>query len=325
MELMAKIKVAVLRGGPSSEYEVSLKTGEAVLKHLDQNKFEPLDVLINKNGVWHLHGLEAEPQKIFRSVDVIFNAMHGEYGEDGKIQQILETHKVPFTGSGALASATAMHKRLSKRIFELAGINTPRALSITEKDDIPAMAAEAVRKMSLPLVIKPSSKGSSVGVSVARTIFDVILGIESAFKEDSEVLAESYIPGREATCAVLENLRGEKHYAFPVVEIVPPARKSFFDYESKYGGRAQELCPGRFDSADAEKMKRAAVAAHESLGCRHYSRSDFRITPNGKIYILELNTLPGLTSESLFPKAAASVGLEFDQLLSHLVNAALKP
>ena len=312
-----------MRGGPSSEYEVSLKTGEAVLKHLDQNKFEPLDVLINKNGVWHLHGLEAEPQKIFRSVDVIFNAMHGEYGEDGKIQQILETHKVPFTGSGALASATAMHKRLSKRIFELAGINTPRALSITEKDDIPAMAAEAVRKMSLPLVIKPSSKGSSVGVSVARTIFDVILGIESAFKEDSEVLAESYIPGREATCAVLENLRGEKHYAFPVVEIVPPARKSFFDYESKYGGRAQELCPGRFDSADAEKMKRAAVAAHESLGCRHYSRSDFRITPNGKIYILELNTLPGLTSESLFPKAAASVGLEFSQLLSHLVNSAL--
>jgi len=314
-----------LRGGPSSEYEVSLKTGEAVLKHLDQNKFEPLDVLINKNGVWHLHGLEAEPQKIFRSVDVIFNAMHGEYGEDGKIQQILETHKVPFTGSGALASATAMHKRLSKRIFELAGINTPRALSITEKDDILAMAAEAVRKMSLPLVIKPSSKGSSVGITLARTIFDVILGIESALKKDSEVLAESYIPGREATCAVLENFRGECHYAFPVVEIIPPARKSFFDYESKYGGRTQELCPGRFDTLDAEKMKRAAVAAHESLGCRHYSRSDFRITPNGKIYILELNTLPGLTSESLFPKAAASVGLEFDQLLSHLVNAALKP
>ena len=307
------------------EYEVSLKTGEAVLEYLNREIYEPLDVLIDKNADWHVHGIKTAPSKLFKSVDAVFNAMHGEYGEDGKIQRILEAHEIPFTGSGALASAAAMHKRLSKDIFELAGINTPQALSIREGDDISVMAAEAVRKMSLPLVIKPSSKGSSVGITLARTIFDVILGIESALKKDSEVLAESYIPGREATCAVLENFRGEKHYAFPVVEIVPPPGKHFFDYDSKYGGRAQELCPGRFDSADAQKIKRAAVAAHESLGCRHYSRSDFRITPNGKIYLLELNTLPGLTSESLFPKAASSVGLEFGQLLSHLIGEALKP
>lgn len=251
--------------------------------------------------------------------------MHGEYGEDGKVQRLLETHKIHFTGSGALASATAMHKRLSKHIFELAGIATPQALSIREGDDISAMAAEAVRQMSLPLVVKPSSKGSSVGVAMAKNVFDLILNIQSALKKDSEVLVEKYIPGREATCAVLENFRGERHYAFPVVEIVPPLGKHFFDYDSKYGGRSREICPGRFDTADAEKMKRAAVAAHESLGCRHYSRSDFRITPNGKIYLLELNTLPGLTSESLFPKAASSVGLEFGQLLNHLIGEALKP
>lgn len=324
MKLMAKIKVAVLRGGPSSEYDVSLKTGEAVLRYLDRKTYEPLDVLIDKAGDWNVHGIKTDPVKIFRSIDVIFNAMHGEYGEDGKLQQLLEAHKMPFTGSGVLASATAMHKRLAKDIFEIAGIATPSAISAKIGDNLPEIAAEAVRQISLPLVIKPVGLGSSVGITLARTIYDAILGLERALQKDKEVLIEKYVPGREATCAVLENFRGEPKYVFPPVEIVPPKLKGFFDYESKYGGKSEEICPGRFDKEISDQMKKAAVAAHASLGCRHYSRSDFRIAPNGKVYLLELNTLPGLTSESLYPKAAASVGLEFSRLLDHLITQALK-
>ena len=323
---MAKIKVGILRGGPSSEYEVSLKTGEAVLKTLQQSqgKYEPIDVLIDKSGIWHLGGMAVEPHKALRAVDVVFNAMHGEYGEDGTVQKILATYNVPYTGSGVFASATAMHKRLARDIFEISGIKIPSAISVKAREDVPAKAAEAVRKSALPLIIKPASRGSSVGVSVASSIYETIEAIHNAFKYDDEVLAEKMIDGREATCAILENFRGNTYYALPVVEIIPPARKRVFDYESKYDGTTQEICPARFSPEISENIKKAVVAAHQSLGCRHYSRSDFMVDKNGKVYMLELNTLPGLTEESLYPKAASAAGLEFPQLLDHLLALALK-
>jgi len=336
---MAKIKVGVLRGGPSSEYDISLKTGKAVLETLDssascpawtacravpvQGKYEPVDILIDKNGVWHLLGMSVSPEKCIRRVDVIFNALHGKYGEDGKVQKLFEIYKIPYTGSGVAASAVAMQKRLAREIFKLSGINTPPTLLVKKNHDYSLSAAEAIRQMGLPLVVKPSSCGSSVGVTIAQSVYDLILGIENAFLYDKDVLIEKYISGREATCAVLEGFRGERHYAFPVVEIVPPPKKSFFDYECKYDGSTQEVCPGRFDEETRNKIQKAAIAAHTSLDCRHYSRSDFIISPDKKVYILELNTLPGLTSESLVPKAAASVGLEFPQLLDHLISLAL--
>ena len=321
---MAKIKVGILRGGPSSEYDVSLKTGGAVLKHLDQKKYGASDVLISKNGVWHLGGIETEPHKVFRSIDVAFNAMHGEYGEDGTVQKILEAHNVPYTGSGGFASATAMHKRLARDIFGISGIKIPPAVSVKAGEDIPAKAAEAVRKMLFPMVVKPASRGSSVGISIAEDIYVLILAASGALKYDDEILIEKFISGREATCAVLEDFREQKHYAFPVIEIIPPARKKLFDYESKYDGSAQEICPGRFSPELSERMKKMAVVAHQSLGCRHYSRADFRIDEKGRPYLLEVNTLPGFTSESLYPKAASAVGLEFPQLLEHLITLAIK-
>ncbi|MEK7566627.1 MAG: D-alanine--D-alanine ligase [Patescibacteria group bacterium] len=321
---MSRIKIGVLRGGPSSEYEVSLKTGEAVLKHLDRQKYEPIDVLIDKTGVWHLGGLKSEPHQVFKNIDAAFNAMHGEYGEDGKVQQLMETYKIPYTGSDILSSATAMHKRLAKDIFEISGILTPPAVSVSADDDPAARAAGAVRKMLFPMVVKPASRGSSIGVAVANDIYNLVLAIEKALGHDKEVLVEKFISGREATCAVLENFRNQKHYAFPVVEIVPPPYKKIFDYDCKYDGSSREICPGRFSEAESMKIKNAAVVAHASLGCRHYSRSDFRIDEKGQVYLLELNTLPGLTAESLYPKAASAIGLEFSGLLDHLVTLALK-
>ncbi len=315
--------MGVLRGGPSSEYDISLKTGGAVLKHLDQKKYGASDILISKEGVWHLDGVKAEPHKVFRAIDVAFNAMHGEYGEDGKVQKILEAHGVPYTGSGVFASATALHKKLARNIFEISGITIPAAISIRAGDNIPEKSAEAVRKMLFPMVVKPSSRGSSVGVSIAKDIYNLITAADTALKYDDEILIEKFIPGREATCAVLEDFREQKHYAFPVIEIVPPARKKLFDYESKYDGSTQEICPGRFSPELAERMKKIAVTAHQSLGCRHYSRADFRIDEKGKIYLIEVNTLPGLADVCLFPKAASAVGLEFPPLLDHLITLAL--
>ena len=321
---MAKIKVGVVRGGPSSEYEVSLETGKAVLQALDRNRYEPIDVLIDKEGAWHLSGIVVSPEKVFRVVDVIFNALHGEYGEDGMVQRLLERHAIKYTGSGTAASAVAMQKRLAREIFKLAGIHIPPTLIVKKGDDISIFAAEAIRRMSLPLVVKPASRGSSIGVTHAKNIYELVLGMENAFRCDKEVLVEKYIEGREATCALLEDFRGEKHYTFPVIEIIPPPKKSFFDYECKYDGSTQEICPGRFSVDVRDKIQKAAIAAHASLGCRHYSRSDFIVSPDNKVYILELNTLPGLTSQSLAPKAAAAIGLEFPELLDHLITLALR-
>lgn len=321
---MAKIKVGVLRGGPSSEYEVSLKTGEAVIKNLDSQKYDPIDILIDRAGVWHISGVSADPHKVFRAIDVAFNAMHGEYGEDGTVQKIFEAHNIPYTGSGVFASAMAIHKRLAREIFEISGILTAPAVSIRMEEDVHAKAAEAVRVSSFPLVVKPASRGSSIGVSIVYNVYDLINGVHNAFKYDREALVEKFIPGREATCAVLESFRGTKHYALPVIEIVPPARKKLFDYECKYDGSTQEICPGRFGPEISEKIKKIAVAAHQSLGCRHYSRADFRIDEKGKMYLMEVNTLPGLANVCLFPKAAAAAGLEFPQLLDHLITLAIK-
>lgn len=314
-----------MRGGPSSEYELSLKTGAAVLANINRQKYEPLDILIDKKGVWHLWGLPVAPDKIFRNVDVIFNAMHGEYGEDGKVQQILETFKIPFTGSGAYAGALAMQKKMAKDIFSLAGILTPPAMVIKRGENISSAAAKAVREMSLPLIVKPSDRVSSIGVAVAENIYDLTDGIVRALETSNggEALVEKYINGREATAAVLEEFRGQKHYAFPVVEIVP-AKKKFFDYESKNNHSAQKVCPGRFNIETKTKMQKAAVAAHISLGCRHYSRSDFILANDGKIYLLELNALPALTEFSSLPKGVLSVGLNFPNFLDHVLTLALR-
>ncbi len=333
---MPKIRVAVLRGGPSSEYEISLLTGENVLKRLPQDKYETHDILLTRDGLWHENGIPKSPEKIFRNIDVAFNALHGEYGEDGRVQQVLEAHQIPYTGSGILASAAAMKKVLAREMFaahlaslapeerEKSGLKIPRGISISKDGDIEAKAQEIFRNLNPFWVIKPASRGSSVGVTIARSYPEIVEGLHEAFKYDNKVLAEEHIAGREATCGVLENFRGEEHYALPVVEIVPPQGK-FFDYEVKYNGETREICPGRFDCETSQKIKEAAVLAHRVLGCRHYSRSDFIVSPKRGVFILETNTLPGLTSESLLPKAAEAVGLSFPRLLDHLVSLALKP
>lgn len=321
---MGRIKVGVVRGGPSSEYEVSLKTGGEVLRHLPAN-YEGIDVLLDKEGNWHLGGFPKKSAEVFDSVDVVFNAMHGEFGEDGGAQQLFNSFNVPYTGSQAFASALAMKKHLAYDAFSRLGIKMPKG-KIFSGDDFLGINAEycaekVFKVMAPPWVVKPSSSGSSVGVSICFSFSDLVEGIENAHKHSEFVLVEEFIKGKEATCGVIDGYRGKKHYALPVVEIVPPGDR-FFDYEAKYDGSTQEICPSSFDSSIKRKIEEIAVLAHEGLGCRHYSRADFIVSPRG-IYFLELNTLPGLTSESLLPKAAAAAGLEFPSLLDHLLKLAL--
>lgn len=318
---MGKIRLAVLRGGPSSEYDVSLLTGESVLKNLSKDRYKAHDILISKDGVWHMDGFPADPSKIFHKVDVVFNAMHGEFGEDGKVQQILEAHKVPYTGSGILASAMAMKKGIAKEVYKNSGLKTPRSLLIKKHGSFGDIARHINESLFPPWVIKPAGRGSSVGISIAKKVPDLISALKKAFSFDHEILAEEYIEGREATAGVLENFRNKKYYALPVVEIIPPPGK-LFDSEVKYNGSTKELCPANFNEKISEEIKEMAIKAHKALGLSHYSRSDFIVSKRG-VFILETNTLPGLTSQSLLPKATEAIGLSFSGLLDHLITLAL--
>jgi D-alanine-D-alanine ligase len=323
ISLMSKLKVGVLRGGPSSEYDVSLKTGESVLKNLPE-KYQGIDVLIDKNGLWHIEGIPYQPPQIFNRVNVIFNAMHGEYGEDGKVQQLLDAHGIPYTGSKSLASAMAMHKEKAKNIFKQHGLKTPahRLLKIEFGSDIQPIALELFRTFPMPLIIKPVGAGSSVGVYLARNFNDVERGLREATQRFSDILVEEYINGRETTVGVIDQFRNQSLYVLPAIEIRPPIESPFFDLDAKYSGKSEEICPGNFSSTEKEELAELAKKAHQILGLRHYSRSDFIIHPRRGIYILETNTLPGLTSESLFPKALKSVGSSLPDFLDHLLTLA---
>ena len=319
---MSSIRVGVLRGGPSLEHEVSLKTGESVLRNLPKY-YSAKDIFISKEGEWHLDGKPAHHERIFRHIDVVFNALHGEYGEDGKVQQLLEAFGIPYTGSGVMASALGMNKILARQAFKSAGLRVPFGFEIVLENELAETAKKIFRNMPPPWVIKYPSGGSSVGVFVARNFEDLEGVLEKAVSFSPKILVEEYIMGREATCGVIDEFRNQKHYALPVIEIIPPVKSDFFSYDAKYGGETQELCPANFDMAVKKEIEKLAVLAHNSIGARHYSRSDFIVSKKG-IYILEINTLPGLTAESLLPKALNAVGSSHKELLEHLITLALK-
>lgn len=320
--MSSKIKVGVLRGGPSSEYDISLKTGGSVLRNLPEDKYDAHDILISKSGVWHFRGMPILPEKIVKQVDVIFNAMHGEYGEDGTVQKILDSFGVPYTGSKVFASVVSMNKPLAKQGIEFSGIQSPQYMIIDTPEDIEKDIFNIFRGFTQPSVVKPVASGSSVGVSIARDYESFRDGIYKAFEYSPKVLIEEYIHGREATCAVVEGFRGEELYALMPIEIIPSEKSDFFDFNAKYSGETQEICPAPFEKVIKDEIQRLAKEIHIALGLRHYSRSDFIVSPKG-IYFLEVNTLPGLTEESLVPKALDAAGATLPEFLDHLVSLAL--
>lgn len=315
--------VGVLRGGPSREHDVSLKTGHSILTHLPEERFTARDIYIDREGVWHERGRPTTPDRVLPTVDVVMVGLHGEYGEDGEVQKLLERYGVPYTGSDSFGSYLAMHKVLTKERAKDLGLLTPQYRFIEEGTDTAAAAMEIVRSFHQPVIVKPLRWGSSVGVEVVGGFQPVLQAIDTLLANGSGgVLVEEFIRGTEATAGVVEGLRGEAHYALPPIEIIPP-QNDFFSYNAKYSGATREIVPGRFQRPVQDELMRLAQVMHEGLGLRHYSRSDFIVSPKG-IYFLETNTLPGMTSESLLPKSLQAVGVSFRDFLAHLVDLALK-
>jgi len=322
------MRIAVLRGGPGDEHEVSLKSGSAVLECLSTNQevhdIDSVDIFIDRIGEWFIRGVPKNPERTLAGADVVWNALHGMYGEDGGVQRTLDRIGIPHTGSGAYAAALSMNKAATKRVLEKAGVRTPRFVVLGVSPTLPKEIISVFRSFPQPSVVKPVNSGSSVGVSIARSFGEFEKAIANAFHYAPHVLVEEFISGKEATCGVVDGFRGESHYVLPPVEIIPPRASSFFDYDAKYGGGSEERCPGNFSSSETKAIQNAARVAHTTLGLRHYSRSDFIVSPRGGVYFLEVNALPGTTGESLLPKALNAVGVSMNEFIGHIVMLAQK-
>jgi D-alanine-D-alanine ligase len=321
VSLTHKKRVAILRGGPSSEYDVSMKTGKSVMEALGDEVFVR-DIVISKKGEWLVNGFVKSEQSALMDIDVAFIALHGTYGEDGTVQRILERYNIPYTGSGPFASSVALNKSLTKDFLKKHSSRIKLAPHIKINKNAAANIASVVHaaeEMFGPeYVIKPIDGGSSIGTLFANKS-NLLSQVQHALSENEEVIIEERIRGKEATVGILEGFRGETIYRLPAVEIVPPADAEFFNYEVKYNGTTEEICPGRFSKTEKEELQDLAAEVHELLQLSQYSRSDFIVAEDG-IYFLEVNTLPGLTSQSLFPKMLDAVGGSYKQLILHLIE-----
>jgi len=334
---MKKIKVIVLMGGRSPEHEVSLVSGKEVVKHLNPEKYEVLPVVISKDGQnWQLKNKEEfllksssdinqakdlvptlrrlEPTQINKNADLVFIAMHGVFGEDGTVQGMLELGGIPYTGAGVLASALGMDKPIFRRVIKEAGIDSPKYLVLGKKDKI----EKIWRNFKLPVVVKPSSQGSSVGVSIVHKKKEIPPALKKAFSFGPRILVEEYLTGTEVTCGVIGN---GNPLALPVAEIVP--KNEFFDYEAKYvSGKSDEIVPARISAELTKVVQDTAIKVYRAIGCRGFGRVDMIIS-KGRPYVLEINTIPGLTPNSLLPKEAAAAGMTYPQLIEKIIQFAL--
>ncbi len=329
------IKVGVVRGGPSPEYDISLKTGSNILSCLRNTKlkdrYKAVDILIDKDGIWHINGIPSPISEIIHRVDVIFNALHGSYGEDGKIQQTLEQWSIPYTGSGPLSSAIGYNKLLAKESFARLGIKTPKHILFSAYlEDIDGSKDKYSRKKALdvlkrlppPWIVKPLSGGSSMGVHVCKTFEDLIFAFRISADQKSSILVEELLSGKEATVSVVDKFRGRHFCSLPPIEIKIPEGKNFFDYESKYDTCNLSVCPGNFLREEKLELERVASLIHSGLNLSHYSRSDFIVHPKKGIYALEVNTLPGLHEESTMEKALISIGSDMPEFIDHIIKLA---
>ncbi|HKX18026.1 MAG TPA: D-alanine--D-alanine ligase [bacterium] len=357
-----RLRVAVLFGGPSAERQVSLWSGTRVLGAIDPAKYDALPVEITAEGKWlprpdllklpaagtgdaaggpassgptppasssavpTLAAASHHIDEVVREgeVDVVFVALHGQYGEDGTVQGLLELLGIPYTGSGVLASALAMDKLRSRQVLQASGLPVPAWIQL-DGGEWPRGRAEFARRVArdlgYPCVVKPNAQGSSIGVTIVRDEAGLDAAIESALEFDNVVLVEEYLHGTELTCGILEDPATGVPQPLPVIEIVP--QREFFTYEAKYQGASEEICPARIPGPMAEKAQQLALRAHQVLGCEGFSRVDLFLCGTDVI-VLEVNTIPGLTEGSLIPLAARAGGIEYGELLDRMIGAALR-
>ncbi len=309
---MTDVRIGVLMGGQSSEREISLKTGRAVHQSLIRRGYDAVTIDVTDR----LHR-DLEDQK----VAIAFLSLHGPGGEDGAVQGFLETLGIPYTGSGVRASAVGMHKAVTKTLLAAHGIPVPVG-TVVREGDRPSLAKILGRtRLELPLVVKPVSQGSTIGVTIVRRTSQWKEALALAHRYDPEVMVESYIPGHEAAVSILGTAAAGTN-VLPVIEIVAP--DGFYDFSAKYQkGRTRYLCPAPFPSKVLRQVSELASRTYDVLGCEGAARVDFRITPRGRPYVLEINTVPGMTETSLLPMAAAQVGIGYDTLVERILQSAL--
>jgi len=348
-----QLSVAVLFGGTSTEHDVSVNTGLNVVDALDHERFRAVPVYIDRGGGWHFDfrpdppSLErgqdggaartaalppasssSDPYETFRAggIDVVFVALHGPGGEDGKVQGLLELAGVAYTGSSVLASALAMDKVRTKRFLEIEGIPVAPGVVVGRDGGTlpdPAQAREIAERVGLPCVVKPVRGGSSFGTAIVRDVTALGPALSAALAEDEEAIVESYLSGTELTCGVLGGGPHEEALALPLTEIVPVSDE-FFDFRAKYTvGACNEITPARVEPEVVERIQRLSLRAHQALGCEGMSRSDYILTSDGPV-LLEVNTIPGLTRTSLLPQGAAAAGIEFAPLIERLLRSAMR-
>ena len=299
---MKNRRIAVLMGGPSSEREISLKSGNCVLEALKASHLNATAFDVNR---------ELPDRLIKEKIDLVFIALHGKPGEDGTIQGMLDILNIPYTGSGVLASALSMDKIASKRLFQIAGIPTPE-FRVVSKDKCHINPLE-----NFPIVIKPSTEGSTIGISIVKKEDEFKKALETAFCYDDNIICEKYIDGKEITVGILE----EK--VLPVIEIIP--KSGFYDFNAKYKKESTDfVVPAELQEEKNAQIKQIALNAHKVLGCSGMSRSDMKLDSKLNPYVLEINTIPGLTETSLLPKAAQAAGISFMELCLRLLDLAIR-
>ncbi|MGE5350626.1 MAG: D-alanine--D-alanine ligase family protein [Acidobacteriota bacterium] len=328
------VKIALLLGGTSPEREVSKRSGKSIYKALKDSGYDVLAIdpayglnqpedpellfgdkdfaeISNRNCITAINS------PLFDGVDLAFLALHGRWGEDGTIQSLLELRGIKYTGSGVLASSLAMDKSMTKIMFQHYGVMTPKWFVVTPHDYDEAVAKDKINKvLGYPCVIKPNEGGSTIGLTVCNNENEIDAAVKLALKYSETAVVEEFIPGREVTVTVLDKM------ALPVLEIKP--KHELYDYECKYThGMTEYIVPAQLSEDVASSLQEQAIMAFKAVGCKCYSRFDFRLTEDNRMYCLEVNTLPGMTDTSLVPKMAKAMGMNFNELLERIIKLSL--
>lgn len=303
-------KIAVLMGGRSGEREVSLRSGKRVFESLKNQGFNVISMDLEENLISRLKK---------KKIDIVYIALHGQFGEDGTVQGLLEIANIPYTGSKVLASALAMNKVASKMIFKAAGIPTPSYVEVDAASDIEKEAEKIKRLFPFPLVVKPVSEGSSLGVTLVKEEAELEKILKKTVKKFKDVFIEEYIKGREVTVGIIG--KNKDLQALPVLELV--SKNEFYDFEAKYtAGMTEFILPARLPKPLYEKVQEVALCAHKALGCYGVSRVDIIISKDHTPYVHDVNTIPGMTENSDLPAEAASAGISFDKLAVKILESA---
>ncbi|MBP9757922.1 MAG: ATP-grasp domain-containing protein [Candidatus Pacebacteria bacterium] len=318
---MVRTIVGVLRGGTSSEYGLSLKTGAAMMNALPEDSFETRDILIDKKGMWHHRGTPATPARALSQVDVVLNALHGGVGEDGSVQRILERTGVPFAGARSMQSAIALNKIRARNVLKNAGIRMPVGLSFTLRDGLNTaeMARLVHASAAGPYIVKPPSEGASTGVRFVQTYIELPDALGDVLDMYGSVLVEEFIRGDDATVGVIDGFRNESVYVLPPAHV----QREGLHVERHHhdNGTLSHIAPAGFSYIQKQSLMDIAKTAHKTLALSHFSRSDFIVSPRG-IYLLEVNTNPGLYPGSSFPVMLGAVGSSVTEFLQHAIQLA---